>query len=383
MKTGKELYDEHLARLTKAVKNEKTDRPPITLNADAFLVQYGGGKVSDLVNDPEYGNDLIIKALQKLGDIDCGGPGSFPAMPMGAFFFSRTKLPGRELPDNMIWQIDEIRPMTVEDYDLIIEKGFAYYSEQFVKKYLPETEQSKKDMETAMRLSPLVAQKYIDAGYVTMTVPQEGGTPLTGFLMAGSPFGGLSAARGTGEFLRDIKKMPDKVTEALNVAHEENLKNLRDAIRASKPLTVFTGGGREAGDFLSIKDFEKFSWRYLKEAANTVIEEGSYCYLHLDCCWDRFVHYFLELPKNKMIFGPDGTTDMFKAADILYGHTAFYGDVHPALLTLGTPDEVYAYCKKLMDRVGDKGLIMSTGCSVPSNAKPENVEAVVAAALGK
>ncbi|MCR4437264.1 MAG: uroporphyrinogen decarboxylase family protein [Clostridiales bacterium] len=383
-KTGQELYKEHLERLKKAVANEKTDRPPINLNADAFLVQYGGGKVSDLVNDPEYGNDLIIKALQKLGDVDCGGPGAFPAMGGGAFFFARIKLPGRELPDNMIWQIDELRPMTEQDYDVIIDKGFGYYTEQFMKKYFPETEESKKDMEAMMQLGPKVAQKYIDAGYVTLGVSQEGGTPQPGMMcIAGAPFNSLSAARGTGEFLRDIKKMPDKVLEAMNVMHETNLKTLRDTVRTAKPLTVFTGGGREAGDFLSIKDFEKFAWKYFKEAANVVIEEGSYCYLHLDCSWDRFVKYFLELPKNKMVFGPDGTTNIFKAADVLYGHTAFYGDVHPSMMSLGTPDEVYAYCKKLMDRFADKGFIMSTGCAVPSNAKPENVEAVVAAALGK
>ncbi|MCR4437262.1 MAG: uroporphyrinogen decarboxylase family protein [Clostridiales bacterium] len=373
MKTAEELRKEHLERLKKAVANEKTDRPPITLNADAFLVQYGGGKVSDLVLNPEYGNECCIKGLQKLGDIDCGGPGTYPPV-MGAFAFAKMKVPGRDLADNMIWQIDELRPMTVEDYDVIIDKGFNYYSMEFQKKYLPELE---KEMEYWAPLAPKIAQMYKDAGYVTLS--GDGDAPFT---IAGGVFGGFMSARGSKALLMDIRRIPDKVMAAMEVAYEESSKALREAVRKFKPLTVFTGAAG-AGDFLSMKDFDKFIFPQFKNDVDIIVEEGSNCYLHLDLCWDRFIDHLLEFPKNRCVFGPDGTTDMFKAADKLYGHMAFYGDVHPALLTLGTPDEVYAYCKKLMDRVGDKGLIMSTGCSVPANAKPENVEAVIAAALGK
>jgi hypothetical protein len=36
--------------------------------------------------------------------------------------------------------------------------------------------------------------------------------------------------------------------------------------------------------------------------------------------WDRFLKYFLELPKGRSIFWPDGSTDIFKAREVLYGH---------------------------------------------------------------
>jgi len=54
------------------------------------------------------------------------------------------------------------------------------------------------------------------------------------------------------------------------------------------------------------------------------------------------------------------------------------GDVPAALTALGTPEEVEAYCKKLIDVVGeDGGFIMSTGCTLPVDCKIENLKAIV------
>ena len=54
------------------------------------------------------------------------------------------------------------------------------------------------------------------------------------------------------------------------------------------------------------------------------------------------------------------------------------GDVPPALLTVGTPEDVTSYCKKLIDIVGkDGGYILSTGCECPVAAKFENVKAMI------
>ena len=57
-----------------------------------------------------------------------------------------------------------------------------------------------------------------------------------------------------------------------------------------------------------------------------------------------------------------------------------HGDVPAPLLTLGTPEDVFAYCKKLIEVVGEGGgFILSSGCSTPYNSKIENVAAMVRA----
>jgi uroporphyrinogen-III decarboxylase len=59
---------------------------------------------------------------------------------------------------------------------------------------------------------------------------------------------------------------------------------------------------------------------------------------------------------------------------------AIMGDVPPGLLATGTPEEVTAYCRKLIDIVGEGGgFILNSGCETPINSKPENVAAMVRA----
>ncbi len=46
------------------------------------------------------------------------------------------------------------------------------------------------------------------------------------------------------------------------------------------------------------------------------------------------------------------------------------------LLMAGTPDEVKAHCKKLIDGVGRDGGYILDACSGLDDAKPENVKAM-------
>ncbi|MEA3232667.1 MAG: uroporphyrinogen decarboxylase family protein [Thermodesulfobacteriota bacterium] len=52
------------------------------------------------------------------------------------------------------------------------------------------------------------------------------------------------------------------------------------------------------------------------------------------------------------------------------------------MLYLETPDEIYAYCTKLIRELGPKGFILQSGCDIPANAGLMNVQAMVAAAIG-
>jgi uroporphyrinogen-III decarboxylase len=58
------------------------------------------------------------------------------------------------------------------------------------------------------------------------------------------------------------------------------------------------------------------------------------------------------------------------------------GDVHAAMLALGTPDQVTEYCQGLIGKIGPTGYIMAQGCDIPPDAKPENVAALIASVYG-
>ena len=115
--------------------------------------------------------------------------------------------------------------------------------------------------------------------------------------------------------------------------------------------------------------------------AQLVIECGGTPIFHLDSCWDREFEAFKELPAHKCILSLDGTSDIRLARKVLGDHSCLMGDVPASLLAFGTAKEVYDHTTALIRDVGpETGYIVCSGCDIPSNAKFENVKAMVDAA---
>lgn len=368
MKTNQELYQERLTRLKKVIALEKPDRTPVILTGDAFCARHVGMKLSEFCSNMKASHEAIFKSIQLLGDVD-GTGGTFAAASMfPLMFYTKIKLPGRELPDDTPWQLDEQEMMTVEDYDTILNKGWKAFSDDFLKNRLGVDVDS---LYAQLADVPQFMKNFEEAGYIVYT--PSASITVNEF---------LSGGRSLPKFMRDIFKMPDKVEAVLDIILAETLADFRQQIRAIKPLVVFISPARGASEFYSPKIWERFVWKYLKATAEMIIEEGAVVDLHIDGNWERDLAYFKQLPKHKCIFESDGATDIYKVKEVLGDHMCIKGDVQAALLTLGTPDEVYNYCTKLIADIGP-GLILASGCTLPPNAKVENVKAMVAAATGK
>jgi uroporphyrinogen-III decarboxylase len=73
-------------------------------------------------------------------------------------------------------------------------------------------------------------------------------------------------------------------------------------------------------------------------------------------------------------------TDMIKAKEILGPVGCIQGNVPVSMMTASAPEEVRAYCRGLIEKVGaGGGYILDLGAG-PENAKAENVHALVRAA---
>ena len=78
----------------------------------------------------------------------------------------------------------------------------------------------------------------------------------------------------------------------------------------------------------------------------------------------------------------DGDTDIFRAKEVLGDHMCLMGDVPASMLFYKSSEDVYKYCFRLIRELGPTGFILQSGCDIPANAKLENVQAMVAAAVG-
>lgn len=369
MKTNQDLYNERLERIKKAIALEKTDKTPFVPMTDAFCAKHMGVKISDYCTSPELSNQTIIKSLTELGDVDGSELSSTYAYAIPFVQLSKVKIPGQDLPEDALWQLDEQEMMTVEDYDTIINKGYNAFFGEYITNRLGLSFDL---MGPMMAFGNKGAENMIEAGIV----------PYTGAAIPMLPSDALAGGRTMAKYMQDLFRVPDKVQAVQDIMLEQNLEMLRQTIRAVMPLTVFVGAARGACEYYSPKLWDRFIWPYLKKEIETIIEEGSIAHLHLDGNWERNLDYFKEFPKGKCVFGPDGPTSMYKIKEVLGDRMCIKGDVPPAMLTLGTPDEVYNYSVKVIKDL-EPGFILAPACTLPINAKVENAKAMVAAASGK
>jgi len=371
MKPSQEIYNEHYTRLINAIEMKETDRPPILLSADVFFLKYAepNALCADLVRRPEWAADKQIEGILKLGggEIDCIERFKPTPVTIGAVWFSNTRLPGRELKEDDLWQVDEVGVMEDEDYDFMIDNGWQAFSLKMLSRlnYTPE------EMKLNMDLTRIYNKKLQDNGIVTSTWAM------------GQPVEAIWGARGMLKFLLDLRRRPEKIKAALEAIFPGYLEEMRKQIRATETKLVYFASARSGNDFLSPKDFENLLFCYFKKTVDMLAEEGCKVILHLDSNCDGILPYLKELPRKTCIFNPDGMTNMFRAKEILGGYMCIAGDTPPALLCLGSPDEVYNYTVKQMKEIGPVGFVNSIGCGIPPNARKENMDAFIAACLGK
>jgi uroporphyrinogen-III decarboxylase len=92
-------------------------------------------------------------------------------------------------------------------------------------------------------------------------------------------------------------------------------------------------------------------------------------------CTDR-LEIIADIPAGKCIYQFE-STDLIKAKEVLGATVCIRGGVAASLLIAGTPDDVRAQCKRIIDVVGkDGGLIMEASVGIPDEAKAENVAAM-------
>ncbi len=284
-------------------------------------------------------------------------------------WFQKVALPGDELPEDTPYQILEEALATQEEMLAIREqKGVQKYMMAVTKRIRPNKGLIHFLLWEFRRNR--MHRREVAAATGRGQVFHYGGTYAP-------PYELLSMTRSMGELTTDMYRLKDALVEVMWAMQKDAIDMAVSSCKNSNSPRAFVSGCRCGTTFLNKKNFEKFSWPFLKDGALKLIEKGITPIFHLDTDWGRAMEYFLELPAKKCIIETDGATDLFKARDILKDHMALSGDVPAALLTVGSPSEVDEYCRKLITTLGkDGGYIFSNGCAMPANAKHENVKAM-------
>jgi len=357
-------------RLQAAISLDYVDRSPVFPIGVSFAPRLYGITQAEAWQDHSVAREAIIRCFQEYG-YDCSYRPNFyyPMLP-GKFCTAPTRnlIPGRQLPADALYQIDERILFPREDYDKIAALGWnAYWEEHYEK-------MSGKSMEKLIASQIHSNQLYIDDSNIC----KERGMPLLFGSFVDSVLMAFSISRTLNEFTKDLYQVPDKVEAAMKATCQDLISNAIQECRIIGLKMVFVVLERGSGFYYRLDVFERFEWPFLQAYVDAFLSEGITPWLHFDTDWGINLPSLNKLPKGKCVCDLDGMTDIFRAKEILRDHMCISGDVSASLMSLGRPEEVKQYCQRLIDEVGDGGgFMLTTGCNCPVNVKPENLRVMV------
>jgi hypothetical protein len=404
-KEAEAAYKASITRIKDAVQLKKTpDRVPLTLLPSMFPIINAGLTIQEAM----YDYDKTVAAFRKFilefkPDMHIGiaqvGPGKF----FEILDYKLYSWPGHGVAPEHSFQCHEGEYMKAEEYDLLITDP-SFYFRNF---YLPRVFGA---LEGFQMLPPFtgileiygVALNFIPFGLppvqATYKALFEAGAEaiqwataiggLNGELTTlGFPniLGGFTKApfdtigdtlRGTRGIMMDMYRQPDKLLKAMEALVPIMISMGIGAMQQSGNPQIFIPLHKGADGFLSDEQFKKFYWPTLKAVIMGLIEGGCIPWPALEGHWDSRLKVIQDIPKGKTMWMVD-QSDMAKVKETLGKNACIIGNVSSSMLRLATPDEVKAYCKKLIDTAGKGGgFIMGNGAFF-DEAKPENVKAMV------
>lgn len=192
------------------------------------------------------------------------------------------------------------------------------------------------------------------------------------------PFDLLTLLRGPQDFMMDLlTEDEDVIHHALQWATEAHIrfaKAMRDLTHATSMGDSYAGP-----NLISPNLYRQFALPYEKQVVSTVQTPDKPYSVHI--CGDTTKILDDMATNGARMVEVDWQVDMGKARAIFPENVTIMGNVDPSdPLVLGTPEQVKAKAKAIIEATGGKGLILSSGCAMGANTKPENMAALVESA---
>jgi len=400
------LYRERVTRLIDAIKLKEPYRVPVVFNPGHIPARYSGYTIKDVMYDAEklakawekYTHDFELDVLPSAGLVRCGRI-------LDILKSKMVKWAGHGLPDDCAAQYIEAEYLRGDEWDAFQRDPSDFH----FRTYLPRIYGA---VEAFRKLPPLPSIGGILGGLSSFADPeiqaafealgqagkeeakwrkvisdvdrrgQASGLPpfSRGFVGGEAPLDSIGASlRGTIGTIRDMFQQPERLIEYMEKRVPETIQRASTMADVTGVPVIFIPLHRGADGFMSEKQFLTFYWPYLKRVILGCVEEGLVPTLFAEGGYNTRLEIIKDLPRAKVIWHFD-QTDMNNAKKILSDNACIMGNVPTSLLITGTPDDVKAYCRKLIETAGKGGgYIMAPGATA-DESKVENLKAMLEAA---
>ncbi len=404
MSDNSKIFAQRQKRFEDVVALRKPDQVPLMPMAEYFPARLAGITIREATYNLEAMTEAWLAYHEKYQPDRGDNP--FRLRGFGhlleALDFQHLKWAGHSLPDNMSYQFVELEVMKPEEYDHFIHD----MSDFMVRRFWPRVNKSLAAFENLPPLNSQISYFWGLFGPTALLDPEmkkameslakaaeEGGKILKaarayggklaemGFPPASgaftqAPFDTLGDFfRGTKGIMMDLRRRPEKVMAACEKLLPVMLDVALSAARASGCPIVFIPLHKCMDTFMSQSQFEKFYWPHLQQLLQELIKNDLVPWVLMEgVCNDR-LNSFRDVLAGKMVWHIEGS-DIRKVKEAFRGVACVRGNLPVSVLVTGTPDDVRAECKKIMDLMKeDGGFIFDTGVNI-GDARIENVEAM-------
>lgn len=406
---AKAAYDARWARIMACVRLEQPDRMPVGMHSFFWPATHGGIGFKELMYD--YG-----KAKKACLDVvtEFEPDGVFPLL-MGTALgnalekldFKQLQWPGHGVGEMQPFQYLDREYMKAEEYDEFLFDPTGFYIHTYLPRVagafegfaklpdflglhyfrlvhgirpfaLPEVRESFDRIVAAAEEVNVMFSHHLD--WVQQI--NAAGYPLFNGVNSVSPYDFIADYfRGATGMMKDLYRHKDKLKQVLDKAAiflaRMTIKNAR---LSGNPI-VFIPTHWAPDAFMSPKQFEEFWWPPFRRMMLELIEAELIPMPMWESDCTKRLEVIKDIPAGKCIYWFE-RTDMVKAFEVLGDRVALRGNLSPSMLTTGTPQDVDAAVKHLVDKVWNQGgkLILDGAFGIPDETPVANVRAMFDAA---
>lgn len=381
------LYAERLKRYVTALRNEKPDQIPIRPFVAEFTARYAGCTCQDVTHDYEQAFAAVRKCA---ADFDWDAVVSNMVyvwtgltQAIGLKYYG---VPGIDVPADVGFQYleppEDQAHMRADEYDALIDDPTGFLlnvwlprvSRDVVPIGAPATSRNNQ----SFLKGGMAMLKYFSA-FATQNarLRSESGTvsAISGILKA--PFDIIAdKLRGYLGLTRDMFTQPDKVLAACQALMPHLLHVALSGADPDRNVPVGLWMHRGCVPFVRPEQFDSHYWPTLKPIIEELWARGHQTLFYAEGDWTYHLDRFAELPDASIVYHVD-RGDIFEVHRKIGHKFCLSGGVPNFLLSYGSPAEVRAHCRRLIDGVAqDGGYIMDASAIIQNDARVENIRAM-------
>jgi hypothetical protein len=401
-------YGTRWQRIIDLVEHRTPDRMPILFYATFWLAKYGNISCKELMYDYDKTKAIAERAICEF-DPEAYAPLvmlTASGRSLEALGYKQLQWPGHGVGDNQPFQYLDREYMKAEEFDEFLFDPTGFYLRTYLPRVAsafegfeelpsfpglhyfrlinamrsfanPRLQQALEKVSKAAEEVERFYQHHVDFTNRMTTL----GYPLSNGGNSVAPYDFIADYfRGARAMMTDLYRNKNKLLELLDKSAVFLARMTIANARASGNPIVMIPVHWAPDAFMSDKQFREFWWPSFRRMLQNLIDANLIPMPLWEADCTKRLEIIRDVPPGKCIYWFE-RTDMVKAFEVLGEVVALRGNLSPSMMTTGTPQQVDAAVKRLVDSVWNRGgkLMLDCAFGIPDETPVENVRAMFAA----